>query len=59
MPETRITLSAEGCRSVSYRVKLDKRYGMNTQESYDAEVARIVAMGEEAGVDVKVEVSDG
>lgn len=59
MVATTITLSTEGCRSMVYRVRLDKRYGMRTQESYDAEVARIVKMGEDAGASVTVEVEGG
>lgn len=58
VPTTRIVLTAPDGASVTYVVRLDKRTGMRTRESYDAEVARIVKMGEDAGRTVQIDSSE-
>jgi len=54
--KTIITITNNG-NSIVYLVRLDPKIGMANEQSYRAEVARVVAMGKTAGAMVVTEES--
>lgn len=54
-PTTLVRLGDKGAE-VIYMISLNKRTGFPDQDSYDAEVARVVAMGVQDGIPVRVDV---